>query len=215
MKLMRVSRLARWVAVGAVGIGSCCLAQLGMADSIWQRRSTRHSNLFTDTRARQVGDQLLVRIREVTGIEDKDERKLEKKTDADGLFSFEGKSSSNSVARAAAASLTANQESNRTLEGSAEYQSDRTFIDQITVVVVDVLPNGNLVVEGSRTRVVAGDKRVMRVSGIVRPDDVLLGNVIDSASIAKFQITYEGEGDSIRYTSHGWLGKFVTKVWPF
>jgi flagellar L-ring protein precursor FlgH len=205
----------RWTALSAVAVGTLSLAELGRAESLWAKRNQRAANLFVDTRARRTGDLLIVRIREVTGIDEQDQRKLDKKTDTDGAFSFEGKSSSNSVARAAAASFTSNQESNRTLEGSSEYASDRTFRDQITCTVIDVLPNGNLVVEGVRSRMVAGDKRVMRVSGIVRPDDIQLGNFVDSPVMANFKIVYEGEGDSVRYTSHGWLGRAVTKIWPF
>ena len=81
--------------------------------------------------------------------------------------------------------------------------------------MVDILPNRNLVVEGSRTRVIAGEKRTMRVSGIVRPDDIELGNYVVSSSIADFRILYEGDGHQTNYTKPGWLGRIVTKVWPW
>ncbi len=208
-------RLAKVLTLGVVAASSLWIADSGFAESLWQKRNQRGSNLFVDTRARQVGDLIIVQIREVTGVDENDERKLEKKTDADGTFSFEGKSSANAVARSAAASLTANNESNRTLEGSAEFQSDRTFRDQLACTVVDIHPNGVLVIEGSRQRIIAGETRTMRVRGKVRPDDIGLGNTIQSNVIADFKITYDGDGDATRYTKHGWLGRFTNKIWPW
>ncbi len=210
-----VPRVAKIAAFTVVVGGSLWAVDSGFAESLWQKRNQRAANLFVDTRARQVGDLIIVQIRERTGVDENDERKLEKKTDADGAFSFEGKSSSNGIARAAAASLTANNESNKVLEGSAEFQSDRVFQDQLACTVVDILPNGVLVLEGSRSRVIAGETRVMRVKGKVRPDDIGLGNTIQSTVIADFKITYDGDGEATRYTKHGWLGRFTNKIWPW
>ena len=201
--------------LGVITTGAWWVAESGWAESLWAKRNQRSANLFVDTRARQVGDLIIVQIRERTGVDEQDERKLEKKTDSDGVFSFEGKSSSNAVARAAAASFTANNESNKVLEGSAEFQSDRVFQDQLACTVVDILPNGVLVIEGSRSRVIAGETRLMRVKGKVRQDDIGLGNVIPSNVIADFKITYDGDGDATRYTKHGWLGRFTNKIWPW
>lgn len=212
-----IPKIARLTCFGVVTAGSLWIAgpRELTAESIWARRDYRSAFLFVDTRGRRVGDLLTVRVQEVTGIDEEDERTLAKQTDSDGDFSFSGTSASGDVERSASASFTANQESNRTMNGSSEFESDRSFTDQITVTVVDILPNRNLVIEGSRSREIAGDNRIMRISGVVRPDDIELGNFVLSPNIANFKITYEGTGPSIDYNRHGWFGKFVTKLWPF
>ena len=79
------------------------------------------------------------------------------------------------------------------------------FTDRLAVTVVDVLPNGNLVVEGYRSRVVQGEERVLRITGIVRPADVQVGNVIPSGSIANFRVSYLGRGPTTNTTKPGVL----------
>lgn len=212
-----IPKIARLTCFGAVTASALWVTgpRELTAESIWARRDHRSAFLFVDTRGRRVGDLLTVRIQEVTGIDEEDERTLEKQTDQDGSFTFAGTSTSGDITRNASANFSADSDSSRTMQGSSEFESDRSFTDQITVTVVDIMPNRNLVIEGTRSRVIAGDARIMRISGIVRPDDIELGNFVLSPNIANFKVTYEGTGPSIDYNQHGWFGKFMTKLWPF
>ena len=83
------------------------------------------------------------------------------------------------------------------------------------VQVIEVLPNGNLVIEGFRTRVVAREERTIRVSGIVRPRDIGPLNMIQTGAIANFTIESIGRGPETSYTSNGWLGRIFNRVWPY
>ncbi len=85
----------------------------------------------------------------------------------------------------------------------------------VTVVVVDVLPNRNLVVMGTRSRNIAGDIQTIEVSGIVRPSDIAFDNTIKSEQIADFRIVTKNSGISAPYTRPGWLGKIFDVIWPF
>lgn len=199
----------------AAGLGPVLSPAPGHADSIWARRDQRSAYLFTDNRAHNVGDLLTVVVREVTGTKNNEERKLNKDTGASGKFGFAGKTGSNGAERSALADLSANQSSDRKFQGSSEYDSDRSFIDQMSLTVVDVLPNGNLVVEGFRKRVVANESRLLRVSGVVRPYDIGLGNIVESRFIANFNVAYEGNGVESRFTNQGWLGRMGNRIWPF
>jgi flagellar L-ring protein precursor FlgH len=196
-------------------LGSLLLVNSGAADSIWDRRDQRAGNLFMDNRARRVGDLLTVTVHEVTGASTTEQRKLDKSSSASGKFNFAGKTSSNGVSREAAAEFNANQSSDRAFNGKSEYENDRKFLDQMTVTVVDVLPNGNLVIEGYRKRVVANETRLLRISGVVRPNDVDLKNSVESRLIANFNVSYEGTGVDSRFTNQGWLGRVGNKVWPW
>ncbi len=208
-------RVGRFVLLALSSVASLFLAKSGQADSIWERRDQRSGYLFMDNRARRVGDLLTVVVREVTGASTNEARKLDKNNSESGKFNFAGKTSSNGASRSAAAELSSNQSSDRAFNGSAEYENDRKFLDQMTVTVVDVLPNGNLVVEGFRKRVVSNETRLLRISGVVRANDVDLKNSIESRSIANFSVSYEGTGVDSKFTNQGWFGRIGNKVWPW
>lgn len=184
------------------------------ADSIWDRRDQRSGYLFMDNRARRVGDLLTIVVNESTGATNTEQRKLQKDTAASGKFDFAGKTSGVG-SKSAAASVSADQSSDRSFNGSAQFQSNRQLLDDMSVIVVDILPNGNLVIEGSRERRVSNETRLLRVSGIVRPNDIEITNTVNSQFIANFKIVYEGGGVESRFTNQGWLGRTTNKLWPF
>lgn len=202
-----------WLVVCVVASG--LLVKCGQADSIWDRRDPRAGYLFIDNRARRVGDLLTIVVKEVTGASTSEQRKLDKDNASSGKFNFAGKTSSTGKGKEAAAEFNANQSSERTFNGTAEYENDRKFLDQMTVTVVDVLPNGNLVVEGFRKRVVSNETRLLRISGVVRPNDIDGNNSVESRLIANFQIAYEGNGVESKFTNQGWLGRVGNKIWPW
>lgn len=208
-------RVVRLALLAISSVVSMLLVKSGQADSIWDRRDQRSGYLFVDNRARRVGDLLTVVVREVTGASTSEERKLDKGHTDSGKFNFAGKTSSNGASREAAADFSANQSSDRSFNGKSEYENDRKFLDQMTVTVVDVLPNGNLVIEGYRKRVVSNETRLLRISGVVRANDVDLKNSIESRLIANFNVAYEGNGVESRFTNQGWLGRVGNKVWPW
>ena len=186
------------------------------SESIWNRRSRESAFLFVDNRARSVGDLLTVLIEENTGIENLEQKLLDKATSSTGAFSFGGTTSSGDVAREAAAGLDAGNATTRNLQGQATFLANRRFADQITVRVIDVKPNGNIVITGSRQRIVAGETRSLRVSGQLRPNDIAIeGNFVLSSSIADFRVSYTSQGQEQRFVNHGWFGKFVNRLWPF
>lgn len=185
----------------------------GLADSIWDRRDQRGGFLFVDNRARRVGDLLTVAVKESTGAKNNEERKLKKDTAVSGKFNFAGKTTGTG-SKSVSADVSANQSSDRKFQGSAGYESDRRLLDQMTVTVIDVLPNGNLVIEGYRDRVISNENRLLRMSGIVRPNDIDSGNIIESRFIANFKISLDGAGAETQFTNQGWLGRATNKVWP-
>lgn len=185
----------------------------GFADSIWDRHDHRSGFLFVDNHARRVGDLLTVAVRETTGAKNNEERKLNKETAVSGRFNFAGKTTGTG-SKSVSADVSANQSSDRGFQGSAEYESDRKLLDHMTVTVVDILPNGNLVIEGYRERVVSNESRLLRMSGIVRPNDIEVGNIVESRRIANFKISLDGAGAENDFTNQGWLGRATNKIWP-
>ena len=185
------------------------------ADSIWAKRSPRYGFLFIDNRARQIGDTLVLILSETTAIGQREQRQMNKATSVADQFAFEGKSASDGGGRTGAASLDASNQSSRTYNGSAGLQSTRVLTDRMAVTVVDVLPNGNLVVEGHRIRVIAGERRILRITGVVRPADLSPVNTVFSEAVANFKIEYFGRGADSIWVDQGWFGRVWNFLWPF
>lgn len=178
------------------------------ADSIWDRRDPRYAYLFQDNRARRVGDLLTVVISESTTTNDREQRALDKNQNTTGTAS--GSTSSGS-----SGSFSFANAFRRTFAGNAQLTSARTFTDRMAVTVVDIMPNGNLVIEGYRSRVVAGEERVLRLTGVVRPADIGTGNAILSTAVANFRISYLGRGPESRTVNQNYLGRIGNLLWPW
>jgi flagellar L-ring protein precursor FlgH len=86
---------------------------------------------------------------------------------------------------------------------------------RITAKVVEVLPNGNLVLESRKEILVNNEKEILVFKGIIRPDDVSSTNTVQSQYVADAQIYLVGDGVLDDKQSPGWLARFLDNVWPF
>ena len=212
--------MRRWVlaTLSAAGV----FPSITLADSIWARHDPRYGFLFQDNQARRVGDILTVAISETTVATDQDQRAMTRTTGTGGqisLFGFgtassNGGTPANGTAGRGVVFPLPNSSTNRNFTGNASLAVNRVFTDRISVTVVDIMPNGNLVVEGYRSRVVAGEERVLRITGVVRQQDVGLGNTVGSGSVANFRISYLGRGPESRFANQSLLGRAVNLIWP-
>ena len=204
-----IRRLAIALALAAL------LPEPGSAQSLWQRRDPERVFLFYDTQARRVGDLLTIIIREDTNVANKEQRLMNKETttNAKADFSF----SAAGIFGNSDGTLTSDDTitSDRTFGGNATFSSARQFTDRVTVQVLDVLPNGNLVVGGRRSVIVENDVRTLVVSGIVRQWDVSPDNTVLSSYVSQLDMHYEGRGTESKFVNQGWLGRAVNWLWPF
>jgi flagellar L-ring protein precursor FlgH len=186
-----------------------------LADSLWSRRTPNGGFLFVDNHARQVGDLLTIVVQENTDIDFNETRDASKQTNSAGVFTFGASTTGNVNTRQSNAAVNIAGGATRSLNGTSQFTSDRAFTDRMTVTVQAVMPNGNLVIEGERVRVVSGETRTLHVSGEVRPLDVGPNNTVLSQYIANFHCIYAGKGQESHFTSFGWWNKCISKVWPF
>ncbi len=190
-----------------------CWATCLQAGSIWAKRDKNTRDLYVDDVARNIGDILTIKITEDSKIDNKAKRDLKKETDRS--TTFDGKLGIDHILPSIPG-FTMGAESSNELKSKADYKDERSFEDMITVVVVDILPpSGNLVVIGSRSRDIAGDKQIIEVSGIVRPSDIAFDNTIKSEQVADFRIVTKNSGVAEPYTRQGWLGGIFNIIWPF
>jgi flagellar L-ring protein precursor FlgH len=181
------------------------------AGSIWAKRDKNMKAVYADDVARQIGDVLTIKITEDSKVDNKAKRDLQKK--ADRSSSFNGQLNIDHILPSIPG-FTMDAESSNDLKSKADYKDERKFVDSITVVVMDVLPNANLVVMGTRRRNIAGDTQTIEVSGIVRPSDIAFDNTVKSEQVADFNIVTKNGGVSAPYTRPGWLGRIFDVVWP-
>jgi len=186
-----------------------CMAECLEAGSIWAKRDKNMRDLYADNVAHRIGDVLTIKIVEDSKVDNKAKRDLQK--DTDKSITFDGKIGS----YADIGDFGLSAKSGNKLNGKADYKDERSFVDSITVVVVDVLPNGNLVVLGTRSREIAGDTQTIEVSGIVQPIDIAFDNTIVSQRVANFRIFTKNAGVAEPYTRPGWLGRIFDVIWPF
>jgi flagellar L-ring protein precursor FlgH len=184
-------------------------SQISSADSIWAKRDKNLRALYADDVARKIGDVLTIKITENSTVDNKAKRDLKK--DVNKSITFNGKLGGFTDLGEFGTSIKSGNE----LKSKADYKDERKFTDRITVVVVDIQPNGNLVVMGTRSRDIGGDTQTIEVSGVVRPSDIAFDNTVRSEQVADFRIVSGNAGISEPYKKPGCLGKLLDIVWPF
>ncbi|MDP3368030.1 MAG: flagellar basal body L-ring protein FlgH, partial [Pseudomonas sp.] len=86
----------------------------------------------------------------------------------------------------------------------------------VTVTVAEVLPNGVLVVRGEKWLTLNTGDEMVRISGLVRADDISSSNTVSSTRIADARLTYSGTGSFADASQPGWLSRFfLSPMWPF
>ena len=185
------------------------------AQSLFDRRDQRLVDPYSNIVAHQKGDLLQIVINENTDVENRDERTLDKRGSSsfDGALNYAGSGGFGT----GAGDLTLGQstDSTRAFSGDSEFRSERQFNDRFTVAVIDVQPNGNLIVAGQRFISLEGDTRLLKLSGIVREVDVLNGNMVSSRAVANLRIKLEPRGAEQAFTRQGWFSRRMNRIWPF
>lgn len=107
-------------------------------------------------------------------------------------------------------------ESDSTFKGDAKSNQSNSLNGQITVHVLRVLPNGNLIIRGEKWLTLNTGQEFIRLTGIVRSEDVSSDNTVDSTRVANARISYSGKGSLAEAQETGWLSQFfMSTMWPF
>ena len=161
-------------------------------NSLWRNGSRA---FFKDLRAHQVGDILTVKVKitDKAEIENATKRQRINKEDS-GVTDFIGSKTIGAPARAILPGRILTADSTASSEGQGSVNRSEQLQTNVAAVVTQVLPNGNLVVEGKQEVRVNFEVRELIVAGIVRPEDIESDNTIDSTKIAQARIAYGGRG---------------------
>jgi flagellar L-ring protein FlgH len=208
---------AKWPIV-SLFLASVAAGPLHAQGSLWDRRDPNTVTMFNDYRARNVGDVLTVVIEETTGFDAQEKRNMEKATNNTLNVNGQGTTSGTAmqqVLKSFGFTFNSQVQSDRAFTGNNNSSIDRKFTDRMSFIVVGVLPNGNLIVEGCRQRMISREMRTLRLRGIVRPADIGPFNTLQSQYIANLTFSYEGKGPESNYTNQGWGGRVFNALWPF
>jgi flagellar L-ring protein precursor FlgH len=161
-------------------------------NSLWRNGSRA---FFKDQRARQVGDILTITVNftDKANIANQTSRSRSSKEDS-GVSDFAGSKLLTGSAAQVFPGRILTTDSTATTDGKGSVQRQENLQTNVAAVVTQLLPNGNLVVEGKQEIRVNFEVRELIVAGIVRPEDIQSDNTIDSSKIAQARIAYGGRG---------------------
>ncbi|NHC07226.1 flagellar L-ring protein precursor FlgH [Azonexus fungiphilus] len=166
--------------------------------------------LFEDRRARFVGDTITVKITENTSASKKASNKLDRTgSQTASISAFAG------LPVSGLSGLDISGRSANNFSGKGEAANNAVFSGNLTVTVIDVLPNGNLLVSGEKQIAIGDEQEYIRISGVVNPAFVDFSNTVDSAKIADARIEYKSSGQIADGQVMGWLARFFLSVLPF
>ena len=166
--------------------------------------------LFEDRRARFIGDTIIINIAEKTAASKSSENKADRSHNVAAAvptiigMPFKG-----------AQGTTIAADSTTTFSGSGENTSANNFTGTLAVTVIEVLPNGNLLVSGEKQIGLKEGEEFIRFSGIVNPNTITSANTVTSTQVADARIEYKANGFLDSATVMGWLGRFFLTFMPF
>lgn len=164
-------------------------------------------SLFTDIKANKVGDILTVLIFENSMASTKSETKTEKA----GESSVSGGPGIGSLDFIPL--FGADSQNKSSFNGSGENLRNQNLRARMSVTVVDVRANGDLIIKGSRAINISKDKETMTLTGVVRQRDIAADNTVESYKISDAEITYTGKGAANTASRPGIITRFVN--WLF
>jgi flagellar L-ring protein FlgH len=180
-------------------------------NSLWRNGSRA---FFKDQRARQIGDILtvMVNITDKAVLQNETQRSRTNTEDS-GITDFLGAKTQTPSAALPGRLLTT--DSTMSNDGKGSINRQEALQTNVAAVVTQVLPNGNLVVEGKQEIRVNYEMRELIVAGIVRPEDIQSDNTIDSSKIAEARIAYGGRGQIMDIQQPRYGSQLMDVVLPF
>jgi flagellar L-ring protein precursor FlgH len=168
--------------------------------------------LFEDIKARQVGDLLTVILEEQTDASKTASTDISKDTSTEiSAPTILGKD-----IELDGNPLSTSLDSTNDFSGASDSSQSNKLQGSITVSVSQVLPNGNLMIQGEKWIAINQGDEYVRLRGIVRPVDIGPSNTVLSTQVADARITYRGKGATADSNAIGWLAQFFIKpLWPF
>lgn len=175
---------------------------------------------FQDTKARRVGDIITIMLTEQTNAKKSTSMKTDKSSDvaidAPNIFGRTPSLKPMGIGTSAnPLDMSMGLGSSQVFDGSGDSSLSNALSGRLTVTVAEVLGNGYLLVRGEKKLTINQGDEYVKISGIIRPQDVLPDNTVLSMHVADAKITYTGDGSIHDASTPGALTSLLNKLWPF
>lgn len=195
---------------------ACGSVPVASAGSLWTKKGANEASMVADMRAQQVGDILTVVVQETASAQSSRRTKTDKQANTSAeiekfFYSPEGSDFLTRNGVMPGLELGGSSDFN----GGGQISNSQSIVAQAAVTVIDLLPNGNLVIEGSRLVSFSGEKQYAVLRGVVRPQDIANGNSILSSNIADARVEFISQGAISESQKRGWWTRFYDAVNPF
>jgi flagellar L-ring protein precursor FlgH len=179
-----------------------------------QASMVSHRPLFEDRRARNVGDTLTVILNETTSAAKNTSMTAERKGTTTSSFVPGAASTPKGWFKGISDIGNFTGSGELKSEGAGGSSANNTFAGTITVTVIEILSNGNLVVAGEKQVAISNEEEIIRFGGIVNPNNLVF-NRISSQEVADARIEYRGRGATDDTQGTGWFTRLLLKMAPF
>jgi flagellar L-ring protein precursor FlgH len=181
--------------------------------SIWQAAS---AGMTEDFKARRKGDIITIVVSETASASKQANTDTKRSTALNaGMPNFLGLEKAGFLKSSMDLSQLINASVDSKYSGAGSTSRKENLSATISAKVIEVLPNGNLLIEGRRNIKVNNEDQEMILEGVVRQRDVGSDNTVNSIFVADAKISYSGNGIISDRQSPGWLMNIVDKIWPF
>lgn len=209
---MRASRSLSSVTLSAIVVIAGLAGPTASAGSLWPVNTGRERGMVADPKALATGDILTIVVSEAVAATNSQSTKSSRDSslsDAVTTFFYPGAGSHKgnlpSLSLSGKAAYT----------GGGDVSNNQSLTARAAVLVTDVLPNGNLVIEGMRVVTFSGETQYVVLHGLVRQLDIAADNTIQSSNIADARVEFFSEGQLSDAQKRGWFAKLYEKLRPF
>jgi flagellar L-ring protein precursor FlgH len=168
------------------------------------------NNIYSDSKAHRTGDIISVILSESTQANKNAKTELKKENSSE-LDTVMGLSGNPLTLNGNTLEFGLNQNSN--FKGDSKADQGNSLSGDISVHVLKVLPNGNLMIRGEKWLTLNNGDEYIRLTGVIRPKDINSNNTILSTKVANARIQYAGTGSFADANEQGWLTKFFNSSW--
>lgn len=202
--------------LGLVTISWLLMLNDVQAQSLFTARTIDDGSMYADSVARKVGDLITIRIAENMTVAERMETGTTRENDASinllqVPFTTRGASTGGGVGALPGLNVASAKE----FAGEGEVRGSGSMSFTLAGRVIDVLANGNLVIEARRTLSINKDSKTVLLTGICARSDIESDNTVPSVKIHNFEVSVVGEGPLTQAQQQGLLGRILDVIWPF
>jgi flagellar L-ring protein precursor FlgH len=187
-------------------------ATIASSGSLW---NTASGSLYADIRAAKIGDILTITISETSSASKASATTAEKTKNSSGSFTFAGAGLGTTGTKGAFSFGPYTGAFSNSFKGDGTTTQTDSMTAYMTATVIDVLPNGNLLIRGSRWKKVNDELQQIVLEGVVRPIDISRNNTVLSQNVAEAKIFLLGKGPVAQSQKPGWLNQLLDFISPF